>query len=305
METVAEMIGKPGLWAGLHQPQLALEQADIVVAGIPYDKGVSFRGGAGEAPQALRNITYTIAPTTEYFEDISSLKIKDVGDFTESRREILFEQVAEQVAQWVEMGKFFTLIGGDHSVTIPILQGIDRAVGEDFGILHLDAHFDLCDTLEGDRFSHGSTQRRALELAHISGPQNQFFAGIRSVEMDELSFLQNHPAQVISASQLEEMGVEAAAQRMIQAMQPYRKVYLTIDIDCLDPAYAGGTGTPQMGGLSSRQLLVLLRRLSDLPLVGFDLVEIAPKLDPSLTALFAGRKIVTEMWGHYWRKTQK
>jgi len=85
-------------------------------------------------------------------------------------------------------------------------------------------------------------------------------------------------------------------------MAPFSHVYVTIDIDCLDPAYAAGTGTPQFGGLHSRDLLTLLRGIFELPVIGFDIVEIAPKLDPSLAALFAGRKIITECWGHQYRK---
>ena len=297
MKTTQMMITEPTLWAGLNRPEASFYQADIAVFGIPYDGGVSFRSGAKEAPQALRSITYSIAPTTEHFEDISNLKIKDLGDFEAPTREELFNDVEAQVFELVKSGTFFTMIGGDHSTTIPVQRGINKALSEPFGIIHIDAHFDLCDTLEGDALSHGSTERRALELSNVSGPENLFFIGIRSIEMDELEFLKDNPVSVISAAQFDEIGVNAAIEAVKQQMSPFKHIYLTIDIDCLDPAYAAGTGTPQFGGLHSRSLLTLLRGLFDLPILGFDVVEIAPKLDPSLAALFAGRKILTECWG--------
>lgn len=302
MKTTKEMIEEQALWAGLNRPEIAPEEADIVVFGVPFDGGVSFRSGAKEAPHALRSITYTIAPTTEHFEDLSSLAVKDLGDFEAPTRDELFQAVEAQVFELVKAGSFFTMIGGDHSTTIPVQRGINRALSEPFGIIHIDAHFDLCDTLEGDSLSHGSTERRALELSNVTGPENLCFIGIRSVEMDELEFLKTHPVQVISAARFEEMGVKAVIEAVKQQMAPFKQVYVTIDIDCLDPAYAAGTGTPQFGGLHSRDLLTLLRGIFDLPVIGFDVVEIAPKLDPSLAALFAGRKILTECWGHHWRK---
>ena len=221
---------------------------------------------------------------------------------TANDRNLLFKAVEDTVCDLVIRNKFFTMIGGDHSTTIPVQRGINKALSEPFGIIHIDAHFDLCDTLEGDYLSHGSTERRALELSNIKGLDQLFFIGIRSIEMDEHKFLSENPVNVINAHQFNAMGVDAVIEAVKSKMSSYNKVYMTLDIDCLDPAYAGGTGTPQFGGLTSRELLNLLRGLFDLPIIGFDVVEIAPKLDPTLTALFAGRKIITECWGHQLRK---
>ncbi len=302
MKTTEKMIKEQALWAGLNRPEASVEEADIVLFGIPFDGGVSFRNGAKDAPRSLRSITYTIAPTTEHFEDLSAMTVKDLGDFNAPTREELFRDVEAQVCELVKAGTFFTMIGGDHSTTIPVQRGINRALSEPFGIIHIDAHFDLCDALEGDSLSHGSTERRALELSNVTGPENLFFIGIRSVEMDELEFLKTHTVPVVSAARFEEMGVQAVIDAVKKQMAPFKHVYVTLDIDCLDPAYAAGTGTPQFGGLHARDLLTLLRGIFDLPVIGFDVVEIAPKLDASLTALFAGRKILTECWGHHWRK---
>lgn len=108
------------IWAGLNHPELPLEEADIAVFGIPYDGGVSFRSGTCEAPQELRKITHTISPTTEDFRDISPVKVKDLGDCVGKDRDEMFAEAEELAYQAVKAGKFFTMIGGDHSVTIPV-----------------------------------------------------------------------------------------------------------------------------------------------------------------------------------------
>lgn len=305
MKNTKDMIKDAALWAGLNKPAIDKNEADVVVFGIPYDGGVSFRSGAMEAPAALRGITYSIAPTTEHFESIKDFKVHDLGDIDAEDRDDLFNDVEAVVADLVANDNFFMMIGGDHSTTIPVLRGIDKALDEQFGIIHIDAHFDLCDTLEGDYLSHGSTERRALELDNVAGTDNQFFIGIRSVEEDEYDFMQKNHVNVISASKFDEIGVEEVLAQVKAKMLGFNKVYITLDIDCLDPAYAAGTGTPQFGGLTSRQLLKLLRGLFDLPIIGFDVVEVAPKLDPALTSLFAARKIITEAWGHMHRKNIK
>jgi len=302
MKRTEDMIKDPAIWAGLNKPDLTMKESDIVVFGIPYDGGVSFRAGAKDGPAALRNITYTITPTTEFFEDISALRIHDLGDFTEPNRDDLFTDVENKVCRIVKEKKFFTMIGGDHSTTIPVLRGINKALNEPFGIIHIDAHFDLCDDINGDRLSHGCTERRALELENVTSTENIFFIGIRSIEMDELDFRNKNKIRVIGAHDCNKLGTSAVAETVKVKLAPFKHIYITIDIDCLDPAYAAGTGTPQFGGLSSRELLDLLKDLFDLPVIGFDVVEIAPKLDQSLTSVFAGRKIITECWGHHYRK---
>ncbi len=292
------------LWAGLNKPDLDIAEADVAVFGIPFDGSVSFRAGAAGGPDKLRGITRTITPTTEHLENFENLKVKDMGNFDTGTREEIFEKVELATEKLVKAGTFFTMIGGDHSVTIPVLRGIDKALDEPFGIIHLDAHFDICDELGGDKLSHGCTERRALELENITGPENFFFIGVRSIEMDEFHFIKGKDFSIISAHDFNKLGVSAVVDKVKQGMRHFNKIYLTVDIDCLDPAFAAGTGTPQFGGMTSRELLDLLIGLFDLPIIGFDVVEVAPSLDPSLTSVFAARKIVTECWGHHWRKNK-
>lgn len=291
------------IWGGMNHPELTLEEADVAVFGIPYDGGVSFRSGSSEAPQTLRGITYTISPTTEDFRDISALKVKDLGDCVGKNRDEIFAEAEKLAFHAVKAGKFFTMIGGDHSVTIPVHRGINRAVDEDFGIIHIDAHFDLCDDMDGDKLSHGSTERRATELSHVKDSDHLHFIGIRSIESDELDYYNNNKIHVVSAADVDHLGTQAALEKVLSHMKKFSKVYISLDIDCLDPAYAAGTGTPQFGGLTGRQLLDLLKGLFEqLNIIGMDVVEVAPKLDPSLAAVFAARKIVTECWAHHYFK---
>lgn len=290
----------PETWCGLNRPELAEKDADAVIFGIPFDGGVSYRGGAAQAPDLLRANTITSTPCTEKLEYFSDFNVVDAGNFIDEDREKMFAEIQEYVAGLVRQGIKFTMVGGDHSVTIPVERGINDAVDKDFGIIHVDAHMDLCDCLEGDYLSHGNTERRALELEHVSSFENLYFIGIRSIEPDEFELYKENDIQVKRAYDCYKEGIEAVADDCISKMKKFNKVYLTFDIDALDPAYAAGTGTPQFGGLTSRMALTLLEKLfTNLNIIGFDVVEIAPPLDPSLAAMYAGRKLITEAWG-YW-----
>ena len=299
MRVKNEFVKNPKTWCGLNRPDKTEEEADVVIFGIPFDGGVSYRGGAAQAPETLRENTLCSTPSTErlaYYED---LQVVDAGDFQGSRDEI-FREVETYVADLVRRGIRFTMVGGDHSVTIPVERGINQAVEEDFGIIHIDAHMDLSYELEGDPLSHGSTEQRALELEHISSLENLYFIGIRSIEPDEFQFYKENPIQVKTAYECFHEGIEAVADQCVAAMKKFKKVYITFDIDALDPGFAAGTGTPQFGGLTPRMALTLLEKLfTNLNIIGFDVVEIAPPLDPSLAAMYAGRKLITEGWG-YW-----
>ncbi len=295
-----------GAWCSLNKPEMSEKEADLVIFGIPFDKGVSYRGGASKGPSVLRENTFCSTPFTEKFESFASLNVYDAGDIKGDNREELFEEITEYVCELVKNNTFFTAVGGDHSVTIPIEAGIDRALNEQFGIIHIDAHFDLCDTLNGDHLSHGSVERRALDLKNIAGTDNLYFVGIRSIEPDEFEFKKRNHINVQSAFTCHKIGIEKVAEDIVDKMSKFNKVYITLDIDCLDPAFAAGTGTPQFGGLYSRQVLELLDTLFNrLNIIAFDVVEVAPELDPSLTSMFAARRIITESWGHYAGKIGK
>ncbi len=303
MKKTSEMIKDEGLWGSLNCPDLSIDEADVVVFGQPFDLATSVRRGAKDGPSKIRELTYSITPTTEDFEIIENLKVLDIGDFEEQDQIKLFKEVEDTVCNLVSKDKFITMVGGDHSVTIPVFRGLNRALDDKFGIIHIDAHFDLNDTLEGSHLSHGCPERRATELRNVDGSEGIYFVGIRSIEMDEIEFMKNNKVNVISARKFSDMGTKACIDEVSDYMKKYKYVYVTVDIDCLDPAYAAGTGTPQFGGLTGRQLLDFLRGIfNNLPVIGFDVVEVAPSLDPSLSSAYAARKIIMECWGHYAKK---
>lgn len=301
-----ELIKDSAIWAGLNKPGMPVEEADVVLFGIPFDGATSFRSGTRTAPNELRQITYTIDPTTEDFECFDDLKVVDLGDVNcDAELEVFFKEAEDMACECVEKKKFFIMIGGDHSVTIPVHRGVNKGLNEDFGIIHIDAHFDMNDHLHGNKYSHGSTERRALDLEHVEGLDSLYFVGVRNMDMDEVDFFKTHTTNVLGAKKVRALGWEESAKRVVEKMKPRKNIYITVDIDALDPAYAAGTGTPQFGGLDSRELLNILEYLfANLPIVGMDVVEVAPNLDPSLSALFAARKIVTECMGHWYRKNK-
>ncbi|MBQ9014553.1 MAG: agmatinase [Firmicutes bacterium] len=287
----------PNTWFGLNQPGQDIQNVDAVIFGIPYDGGVSYRGGASQAPDLLRANTDHATACSERLGFFQDYRVLDAGNFEGAERDAVFSEVQDYVTALVSAGRRFTMVGGDHSVTIPVERGINAALDEPFGIIHIDAHMDLSYELEGDPLSHGSTEQRALELSNVGSTENLYFIGIRSIEPDEFEFSRTHDIQVKTAWDCYHEGIEAVADDCIAKMKRFKKVYLTFDIDALDPAYAGGTGTPQFGGLTSRMALTLIQKLfTELNIIGFDVVEIAPPLDDSLAAMYAGRKIISEAW---------
>ena len=301
MNNKSEYAKKAETWFGLNRPDANATDVNAVIFGIPYDGGVSYRGGAAKAPDLLRANTDHATPCTERLDYFDDFAVLDAGNFEGDRDEV-FAEVQEYVEALVREGVRFTMIGGDHSVTIPVERGVNAALDEPFGIIHIDAHMDLSYELEGDPLSHGSTEQRALEMANIDSEKNLYFIGIRSIEPDEFEFSRNANLQVKTAYDCYHEGIEAVADDCISKMKKFNKVYLTFDIDALDPAYAGGTGTPQFGGLTSRMAMTLIQKLfTELNIIGFDIVEIAPPLDDSLASMYAGRKLLTEGWG-IWAK---
>jgi len=295
-----------GVWCGLNKPELSEKEVDVVIFGIAYDEAVSYRKGAAKAPALLRANTYTCTAYTEEGESIEELKVFDAGDVTEQDREKMYNEVESFVAGLVKDGVFFTCVGGDHSVTIPVEAGIDQALSEEFGIIHIDAHLDLCDELDGDKYSHACVQRRAYEFENIGGPENFYFVGIRSFEPDEVAFISENKVHIKTAKQVFAEGIQSVTADVVEKMKKFPYIYLTIDIDGLDPAYAAGTGTPQCGGLSTRELFYFLEEIFEkLNIIGFDVVEVAPELDPSLSSMYAARNIIVECWGYHQKKTRQ
>lgn len=297
----------PKVWCGLNNPDMNLFDADLVVFGIPYSVDITNRYGARRAPDVLREASKISSPFNENFQCFDTLKIVDVGDFVPAGglREY-FNDIEHFVTKLVSNEKFFVMVGGDHSTTIPVLRGIDDALDDEFGIIYIDAHFDLHDAVRGDKYSNTSVARRALELSNINGVENITFIGARTIDREEYDFKKRYELNVLNSVLCHRIESDRIGSIAAKHMRNYEKVYITLDIDCLDPAYAAGTASPQFAGLYGRQLLNILEELyRTLNIIGMDIVEIAPDLDPSLASTYAGRKIFQEVCGHCARKLNK
>ncbi len=293
------------LWRGLHDPETTEEKADFLILGIPFDEGCSFRQGTKEGPDYLRKGSDRNPPFTEDGIKLSA-KIHDSGD-------IIYYSTSETQAQYFDRVQakaetifhtsakdntgFPFFIGGDHSVTIPILKAANEVYNEeqDIAIIHLDSHLDVCDTIDGNPLSHGSTHRRSWELDSFS-PKNTYFLGIRCSEQQEHEFLSDKSTNIVTAKEMYKKTPVSVAKQVVEKIGDI-PVYLTFDIDVLDPAYAPGTGTPVSGGISTREALIMLEQFSKLSLIGMDLVEVSPRWDNSEITLYSANKILFEMMG--------
>lgn len=293
--------GNHAMWGDLHRPNIKPEDADFSIIGIPFDGLASARKGAAGAPERIRYWSHHVTSFSEDRTRLKDLKVCDLGDIKITHPESDFELVRQRVATLPNMP---ILIGGDHSVTIPILQAQrERYKNQRLGILWIDAHPDLCDFFDGSKISHANTMRRALEFG--IDPKDVCMVGLRSWEDQEIDLIENGGIHVYTAADVAERGMKNVADSVYNILNDCDAVHISLDIDCLDPAYAPGTGIPEFGGLSSRDVLTLIKSTQDLPLVGLDVVEIAPALDPSEATVFAGLKIIMEYMAVIARKKQK
>ena len=283
------------LWSGLSSDD---GDAEVGVLGIPFDNATSFRKGSSFAPAKIRELTPHMAPVTEEGHRLAGLRVRDYGDVgADLNWERYFATIEAQAAQ-VLHHPLALFLGGDHAVTIPLVAAFSRTVSGRFGVVHFDSHPDLADEYDGHRWSHACTERRVLELPNIE-PRHLVFVGLRSWMDDELVLLDTHPEIGIhTARDVYRRTIEAVAQDVVAQLQDVDGVYFTLDIDGLDPAHAPGTGTPEAGGLSTRQLLELLRVVfAQLPVRALDIVEVAPPLDNADVTSFAAAKVIYEVFG--------
>lgn len=278
--------------------QATPDDLDIAIAGVPYDGGVTNRPGARHGPREIRNassMTRKIHPVTGV-DPYSLTRIADVGD-------VPFSAIHDIVKSNDEITAFFKRIvaagaiplaaGGDHSISFPIL----RAVGADrpVGLIHIDAHTDTWDVFHGSKFHHGAPFRLAVE-AGVIDPKRTIQIGIRGAQnfTDGWDYSRDSGMRVIFMHEAEEIGIDAiiAEARRVVGDGP---VYLSFDIDALDPAQAPGTGTPEIGGFTSREAQRILRGLRGLDFAGADLVEVSPPFDHAQITALAGATLMYEI----------
>ncbi|MDS4012468.1 MAG: agmatinase, partial [Defluviicoccus sp.] len=258
----------------------------IMVAGIPFDLGTTNRPGARFGPEAIRGASRMLVDGDHpaFACDPTSLGVCDIGNF-----EIALGDIAATLAliedQAAGIGHLISF-GGDHSITLPLLRALAPKHGP-LGLIHFDAHVDTWPESFGQRFGHGSPFFHAIE-GHLVDPQRMVQIGIRSpVQQDTVRWTRDQGVSIIAAETVHERGPAAIAAD-IRAVVGSGPTYLTFDIDALDPAFAPGTGTPEIGGLASWQAQSILRRLTGINFVGMDVVEVAPAYDTAeITALAA------------------
>lgn len=283
------------LWGGLSSDDPA---AEVGVLGIPFDNASCFRKGASFGPAKIRELTPYLVPATEEGYRLTGLRIRDYGDVGADLNWERYFAAVETRATQVLRHPFALFLGGDHSVSIPLIKAFSQTVSGRVGVIHFDAHPDLAEEYQGHRWSHACTQRRVLELPNIE-PRHLACVGLRSWIDDELAFLADHPEIGIhTARDIYRRSIEVVAKEIVTQLQDVDAVYFTLDIDGLDPAFAPGTCLPEPGGPSTRELLELLRIVfTQLPIRALDIVEVAPPLDHADLTSFAAAKVIYEVFG--------
>ena len=276
----------------------SLEGLDIALIGVPMDLGVTNRAGARHGPREMRNassLLRTINVSTQ-IQPYELAKIADVGDVPIDHLFNLDEAIKYIENFYVEVHKAGVIplsAGGDHSITFPIFKGIaaDRPVG----MIHIDAHTDTWGEFYGSKFHHGAPFRLGVE-AGVLDPKRTIQIGIRGGQntLEGLEFSNASGMRVVMMDEFAEIGVDAviAEARKVVGDGP---TYISFDVDGLDPVYAPGTGTPEIGGITTFEALKLLRGLRGLNLVGGDVVEVAPPFDQTGGTALVGASLMFEI----------
>lgn len=272
--------------------QRDLAGVDVAVWGIPFDAAVSNRPGARFGPQAIRRASAIFDGDPQYpfkADPFAHLAVIDFGDcsFDYARHAEIPAAIEAQARTIVDAGVILLSMGGDHYVTWPLLKAHAARHGP-LALVHFDAHQDTWHDEEG-RIDHGSFVARAVREGLVR-PECSIQIGIRTHAPEDFGI------EILTGEDVAELGVGGVVER-VQARVGEAKTYLTFDIDCLDPAFAPGTGTPVAGGLSSREALMIMRRLGFLDLVGADVVEVAPAYDHADITAIAGATVLQHVLG--------
>ena len=275
-----------------------VEKVDVAVVGAPFDTGVSYRPGARFGPGHIRQSSRLLRPynPAQEIAPFAVQQVADAGDMVINPFDIeeAIGQVQEQAAAFVDGGARLVTLGGDHTIALPLLRTMHREHGE-IAVLHFDAHLDTWDTYFGAPYTHGTPFRRASEEGLIDHSAS-LHVGIRGSLYDRADLEDDAAAgfRVLSSRQFARDSLDGLIERMLDRLGD-RPVYVSVDIDVLDPAHAPGTGTPEAGGLTSRELLEMIRALPPRNVVGADVVEVAPAYDHAELTGIAASHVVYEL----------
>jgi agmatinase len=279
-----------------------VERADVAVLGLPFDSGTSFRPGARFGPEAVRAGSKLLRPYHLGLdvEPWTTLQLADAGDVAINPFDIVeaVGQIEAAADTLYSKANQIVSIGGDHTVALPLLRAAHARHGP-VAVVHFDAHLDTWDTYFGARYTHGTPFRRASEegllaldhCAHV-GIRNSVYALADFDDDRRLGFA------TVSTLDVARRGVDEAIDRVRDRVGDL-PVYVSIDIDVLDPAHAPGTGTPEPGGLTTRELQMILHGLADLDLIGADVVEVSPAYDHAQLTALAAANVIYELLGMF------
>jgi agmatinase len=288
-----------GLTTFARLPRLEdVERADVAVVGVPFDSGVSYRPGARFGPAHIRQSSRLLRPYNPA-QDVSpfaAVQVADAGDIAANPFDIAaaiteIEAAADTLHARVDR---LVSLGGDHTIALPLLRSVAKRHGP-VAVLHFDAHLDTWDTYFGEPYTHGTPFRRAAEEGLIDTARS-LHVGIRGPLYAATDLVDTHDLgySVITCVDYDRLGLDGVASAMRERLDA-GPTYVSVDIDVIDPGLAPGTGTPEAGGLTSRELLSTLRSLAGLDIVGADIVEVAPAYDHAEVTGIAASHVAYEL----------
>ena len=265
-------------------------ELEVALVGVPFDGGTTYRPGARFGPRHIREQSAIIRPWNPVLEvnPFAKRRTADFGDLPVNPLSIedTFRRIERTVQPLLDGEVRCVCVGGDHSISLPLLRAVGRKHGP-VSLVQFDAHNDLWDEYFGSKYSHGTPFRRAFEEGLLEDG-SVLQVGLRGqvYGQEDFDFAREHKVKMVTAEEFHREGI-AVVQKLLRTFRS-QAVYVTLDIDVVDPAYAPGTGTPQVGGLTSMQILELVRALRGLRIVGCDLVEVSPPYDTGeITSLLA------------------
>lgn len=273
-------------------------EADVAVVGVPFDSGVSYRPGARFGPSHVRASSKLLRPynPVQDVEPFATQQVADAGDiacnpFSIDEAIVAVERGARELA---ERARTLVTIGGDHTIALPLLRAAHARYGP-VAVVHFDAHLDTWDTYFGAPYTHGTPFRRASEEGLIDKSASMHL-GIRGplYSRRDLADDADFGFEIVGAPEFDDLGWRGVAERLTARVGD-RPMYVSIDIDVLDPAFAPGTGTPEAGGVTSRELLSILRTFRERNLIGADIVEVAPAYDHAEVTGIAAAHVAYEL----------
>jgi agmatinase len=277
-----------------------VEYCDVAIVGVPFDAGTSYRPGARFGPQAVRQASRQLRTNYHPNYDVEPFKVQqvaDAGDITCNPFNIdeAIKQIEDGATELLNKVGSIVTIGGDHTIALPLLRAVNKKCGQPVALVHFDAHLDTWDTYFGAPYTHGTPFRRAREEGLFLDDASMH-VGIRGplYSRDDLKEDADLGFKIIHCDDFQTQSIDQIVKRIRNRVGD-NPLYLSIDIDVLDPAHAPGTGTPEIAGMTSREMLNVLRGLSGMNLVSADVVEVAPAYDHAELTSTAAATIVYEL----------